>query len=225
MSEEKNIINYTVADIEKYWKGDLSPAEMHAIEKPAMDDPFLADALEGYKNTNQPDADLDSLKEKLDKRVGAVIPLLNLKRKRFTLVRAAAAVIIIVGVGLLVQQLVFNDRNERSMADLESKEKQSESVANNNPVKPDSIFGDVKNQSETRSDTLVTDQRQKTFITPNSGSYALSNIDTSKKSNGSDDEFRKNENESVAAANAQVVTNAELKVVPLKEKTDPGRSF
>ena len=225
MSEEKNIINYTVADIEKYWKGDLSPAEMHAIEKAAMDDPFLADALEGYKNTNQPDADLDSLKEKLDKRVGAVIPLLNLKRKRFTWVRAAAAVIIIVGVGLLVQQLVFNDRNERSMADLESKEKQSESVANNNPVKPDSIFGDVKNQSETRSDTLVTDQRQKTFITPNSGSYALSNIDTSKKSNGSDDEFRKNENESVAAANAQVVTNAELKVVPLKEKTDPGRSF
>ncbi len=34
-------------DIERYWKGELSPAEMHALEKRALDDPFLADALEG----------------------------------------------------------------------------------------------------------------------------------------------------------------------------------
>ena len=47
MSEEKNIINYTAADIEKYWKGKLSAAEMHAMEKAAMEDPFLSDALEG----------------------------------------------------------------------------------------------------------------------------------------------------------------------------------
>ena len=52
MSEEKNIINYTAADIQKYWNGKLSAAEMHAMEKAAMDDPFLADALEGYKNTS-----------------------------------------------------------------------------------------------------------------------------------------------------------------------------
>ena len=69
MSEEKNIINYTATDIEKYWNGKLSPAEMHSIEKAAMDDPFLADALEGYKNASL--ADLDSLKERLDKRIGA----------------------------------------------------------------------------------------------------------------------------------------------------------
>ena len=64
MSEEKNIINYTAADIEKYWKGKLSAAEMHAMEKAAMEDPFLSDALEGYKNANL--ADLDSLKERLE---------------------------------------------------------------------------------------------------------------------------------------------------------------
>jgi len=58
VSEEKNIVNYTAADIEKYWKGKLSSAEMHAMEKAAMDDPFLADALEGYKDTNLADLDL-----------------------------------------------------------------------------------------------------------------------------------------------------------------------
>ncbi|HEX5171170.1 MAG TPA: TonB family protein [Cyclobacteriaceae bacterium] len=35
------------ADIEKYLSGKLSPAEMHALEKKALDDPFLAAALEG----------------------------------------------------------------------------------------------------------------------------------------------------------------------------------
>ncbi len=34
-------------DIEKYLKGELSAAERHRLEKMALDDPFLADALEG----------------------------------------------------------------------------------------------------------------------------------------------------------------------------------
>lgn len=34
-------------DIEKYLKGELTPAERHALEKKALNDPFLADALEG----------------------------------------------------------------------------------------------------------------------------------------------------------------------------------
>src|SRR6188508_1095908 len=99
---------------------------MHEMEKVAMDDPFLADAMEGYKNESL--ADLDSLKERLDKRVGAVVPVLNLKRKRFTWIRAAAAIIIIIGVGLLVQQLVFNDKNKNAFAILEKDDKRPESI-------------------------------------------------------------------------------------------------
>ena len=34
-------------DIERYLKGEMNPAEMHALEKKALHDPFLADALEG----------------------------------------------------------------------------------------------------------------------------------------------------------------------------------
>ena len=38
-------------DIERYLRGEMSAAEMHALEKEALSDPFLADALEGAQNT------------------------------------------------------------------------------------------------------------------------------------------------------------------------------
>lgn len=36
-------------DIERYLRGELSPSEMHALEKEALKDPFLAEALEGVE--------------------------------------------------------------------------------------------------------------------------------------------------------------------------------
>jgi hypothetical protein len=224
VSEEKNIINYTASDIEKYWKGKLSAEEMHNMEKAAMDDPFLADALEGYKNINLADTGLDALKERFDKRVGAAaVPILNLKRKRFTWVRAAAAIIIIVGIGLLVQQLVFNDRNKNSIAILEKDSKKRESVANdNNQIKPDSIYNkDVS----AKPDSPVMKQKQEISISPNSGSYAYTPIDTTRKIDGADAALKKPENEIVPAGNAQVTANAERKSEPAKEKADFGRIF
>jgi TonB family protein len=37
-------------DIERYRRGEMSPAEMHRLEKQALKDPFLADALEGVES-------------------------------------------------------------------------------------------------------------------------------------------------------------------------------
>lgn len=38
-------------DIERYLRGELSPNEMHALEREALNDPFLAEALEGIEQT------------------------------------------------------------------------------------------------------------------------------------------------------------------------------
>lgn len=38
-------------DIERYLRGEMTPAEMHALEREAMKDPFLAEALEGIEET------------------------------------------------------------------------------------------------------------------------------------------------------------------------------
>src|SRR4051812_11453005 len=48
MSEMIHHNNFSAADIERYRRGQLSPAQMHAMEKAAMEDSFLADAMEGY---------------------------------------------------------------------------------------------------------------------------------------------------------------------------------
>jgi TonB family protein len=58
-------------DIEKYLRGELTPAEMHALEKRALNDPFLADALEGASQLSQHElrADLQSLHKALNERV------------------------------------------------------------------------------------------------------------------------------------------------------------
>ncbi len=41
--------HYSAADIREYLRGDLSAREMQALEAAALEDPFLADALEGME--------------------------------------------------------------------------------------------------------------------------------------------------------------------------------
>lgn len=45
--DRRNIPTYSATDIQKYLQGELSAREMHDLEKAALEDPFLADALEG----------------------------------------------------------------------------------------------------------------------------------------------------------------------------------
>src|SRR6202012_2943583 len=63
---------YSGADIEKYLKGELSAREMHDLEAAALEDPFLADALDGMSvRQSLPPAvglthDLNDLRMRLD---------------------------------------------------------------------------------------------------------------------------------------------------------------
>lgn len=58
-------------DINKYLRGELTPAEMHALEERALRDPFLADALEGAAQITpeKAQADLENLQHLLQKRI------------------------------------------------------------------------------------------------------------------------------------------------------------
>jgi TonB family protein len=55
-------------DIEKYRNGELTSAEMHTLEKKALQDPFLADALEGAESISAENfsADVNELRESID---------------------------------------------------------------------------------------------------------------------------------------------------------------
>lgn len=58
-------------DIERYLSGKMTAAEMHALEKAALSDPFLADALEGGSSLSPADLtqELQSLQAAIHKRV------------------------------------------------------------------------------------------------------------------------------------------------------------
>lgn len=63
-------------DIERYLRGDLSASEMHALEREALNDPFLADALEGAEQAHAKDFsfDVNELRLSIANRAGKSKP-------------------------------------------------------------------------------------------------------------------------------------------------------
>ncbi len=111
MADEQNIKIYTGADIARYHSGEMSNAESHAIERAALEDPFLADAIEGYLHTENPEADLADLNDRLGER--AAPPVVTMKRgavyRRW--LRAAVLLFAVAGAALLAYQIGFNERD------------------------------------------------------------------------------------------------------------------
>ena len=126
MSTDNNIRSFTGADIEKYHKGLLSAKERHDLEKAALDDPFLADALEGFAVAGvDHSADMDELKNRLAEKVesGKVIAMNTGDKKSFPWLRVAAMVVIIAGAGLFAQQYLFKgNKKDIAQADTFKKE-------------------------------------------------------------------------------------------------------
>jgi TonB family protein len=142
MSEEKIYRIYTASDIEKYHKGLLSPKEMNEMERVALDDPFLADAMEGYGNVNTNlSADIEELEKKLEQRVSEgklvrMAPRFNI----YKLLKIAAVVVIVAGSSLLIYQLGFNN-SKKSLAKEEiNVPQQTETKTTVAPVGADSII-------------------------------------------------------------------------------------
>lgn len=115
MSGMQPIKNYTAADIEKYHNGLLTPAEMHAMEKAALDDPFLADAMEGFTVPDaQPAAALTELTNRLQKRIRQeddkkVIALNG--RSSFSWLRAAVVTGVLAGAATMAYFLLFHQES------------------------------------------------------------------------------------------------------------------
>jgi len=59
---------YNASDFARYHSGTMPPDEMHALEKAALEDPFLADALDGYAFSKKPEKELDEIRMRLDKK-------------------------------------------------------------------------------------------------------------------------------------------------------------
>src|SRR5689334_6185961 len=103
---KEHISQYSAADIQRYVQGKLSAAEMHAMEKAALDDPFLADAIEGYQQAFDEHKEslvtgqLQQLQQQFNARTNRTARVVAFKPFRYWQAAAAAVVFIITGVWL-----------------------------------------------------------------------------------------------------------------------------
>lgn len=110
---ENHIDSWSMTDVQQYLNGELSARERHALEKLALDDPFLADALEGLQT--QPDTtreqDLGKLRARLDTRTATTTRIVAFPR-----LRIAAAIIALIGIGFTAYYTLFRTKPSAEVA-------------------------------------------------------------------------------------------------------------
>jgi TonB family protein len=146
-------------DIEKYLHGELSPEERHALEKRALSDPFLADALEGVESlpADSFTSDLRMLEASLQARTG--------KRERKVVplwvwpARIAAGLLLLAVATFVINDLLRQDPSSSNLA--ENKNEKAAPVPSEKPaVAEDSVnpvVKDTPNQPRQTEEEKATD--------------------------------------------------------------------
>jgi hypothetical protein len=166
MANDNNIKNFTALDIEKYHKGQLSSKEMHDLEKAALDDPFLADALEGYATPEiNVTSDIAELKKRLSEKTeqAKVIPLHGGAGASFPWLRAAVLIVLIAGAGLLAYQFLFSSKsNDIAQANPKEIQKEKSEDSINRLIKQ--TPNDTSSENSFKSGTLNSDSKESLTI-------------------------------------------------------------
>jgi|GEM_PF-4909079 len=144
---------YGFSDIEKYLKGELSPAAMHELEKAALTDPFLADAIEGYQaaelfNSHQ---HLEEIRDRVlqgDVK-GKIVPFIQ---PRFKWFRIASIFIIVAGMATIGWLVMKTDRAvapttvqfERKDSHLRSSKPEQQTITASTDKRPKTLRSSAK---------------------------------------------------------------------------------
>ncbi|HVU97019.1 MAG TPA: carboxypeptidase-like regulatory domain-containing protein [Puia sp.] len=110
--------SWSDAEIRMYRNGDLSPRERHDLERAALDDPFLADALEGWATLPPGDTGLDDLRSRIATRVKENERHPPVAWFRRPALQVAAIVIGLAGIGLTVFYSSLNHRRPQENSGL-----------------------------------------------------------------------------------------------------------
>jgi hypothetical protein len=177
MSNNKDhITHYTQADIDRYLQGRLTPAQMHALEKAALQDPFLADAIEGYQEADPVLAaqHLADIRQQLSAAPARIRPIPQHSPARWW---RAAAVILLVAGGATAGWLIWNK-------DVHTKELAQTTTPQSAPAPADTAHNDrVPQQTVT---TPATEQKHKEDIAAHRPSAAMPSAKTGRIANGKD---------------------------------------
>lgn len=175
MASDHTIKTFSAADIEKYHQGLLTPGERHALEKAALDDPFLADALEGFAITGIDHAsDIADLQKRLAGKTSdnKVVPI-GTGKSYGRWLRIAALFIFMAGSAAVIYRMAGKNK-ETGLAKTEDvKSKPVTESEAGNIVKSDTQIADIKtvkadnygNTSTTNSPEKGSTTQVKTLVT------------------------------------------------------------
>ena len=133
--------------LDKYLKGELSKNELHELEKLALDDPFLFEALEGFTEVKEVnDNDITRIKNKLH--------INKSKQKKRSLVPYGIAASLLVLLGISVWTLTpKNFESEKTFAEAEVTKAAQEDLAN--------VDVQVAHKSSPSSSSIVLEEKLK----------------------------------------------------------------
>ncbi len=115
MNSGKNI-TYTAEYIQLYLSGKMPNKEMHELEAAALEDIFLADAIDGYQNKDNVDNDLAILRETINNR-GSKKSSTHI-RKLFTSLSIAASLLIVFSIAYFLMNKADHKQQQLSSNDI-----------------------------------------------------------------------------------------------------------
>lgn len=106
---KENEKKYNAIDFARYHSGAMPPDEKHALEKAALEDPFLAETLDGYAYTKNLEKELREIKMRLDekRKQKNTFPLFS--RSHIIWWKIAAMLIVMAGTGYFI--FFLNSKN------------------------------------------------------------------------------------------------------------------
>ena len=180
MAKRNQISPFNIDDILKYHRNELTPVQRNAIEKAALEDPFLADALEGYQFAGpHPDVDLANLKleleNKLKKKNRKAIGYASWRQMPFLRV---AALLILVVISALFASRFFTGGDTKTISqakvakDIETEKLVTEKKDTSATVLPGSDTNTFASSEANQSPVIVNKDNKKTDLTIIEGSTA-----------------------------------------------------
>jgi len=120
MYTQNNKHKYSAIDFIRYHEGKMNSTEMHILEKDALNDSFLSDALDGFKNVAQTGTTLLHIKKNIESINKIKSTAIN-NRKYFSFMSIAASIVIMCFAGYFIFNTpIFNKK--LAIADNEPKE-------------------------------------------------------------------------------------------------------
>lgn len=127
----------------------MTPSEMNALEKAALEDPLLADALDGYAVTGiNASADMADLNRRLAHRLeeGAKLVPIGSNKAGIPWLRFAAMLVVLLGAALMIYQFAFN-KEKTPIAQQASQQEQQPASAPAIPADTSTTFNNTNTAS------------------------------------------------------------------------------